>query len=99
MELAPVSMAFRLPPVRVTRFVGAGGSFGGDRVAKEEERDISGVGSLDLEGEDDWREFVGWCSGVEVTAVDGINGAEERGKTKMGGLASVDVAVTGSGAI
>ena len=50
-------------------------------------------------GEDDWWECVGLCSGVEVTAVDGNNGAEERGNTKMGGLASGYVAVMGSGAI
>ena len=36
---------------------------------------------------------------MDVTAVDGSRGAEERGITRMGGLASADVAVTGSGTI
>ena len=34
-----------------------------------------------------------------MTAVDGSRGAEERGITRMGGLAYADVAVTGSGTI
>ena len=34
-----------------------------------------------------------------MTAVEGSRGAEERGITRMGGLASVDVAVTGRGMI
>ena len=54
-------------------------------MAEEEERDISGVGSLDLEGEDDWRESVGWCRGVWVTSMGGRSGEEERGNTKIGG--------------
>ena len=34
-----------------------------------------------------------------MTAVDGMRGAEERGITRSGGLASAGVEVTGSGAI
>ena len=85
--------------VGVTRFVGASSFGDGDLVAGEDDWDPAGVCSLCLVGEDDWREWVCLCSVVEVTAVDGTNGAEERGNTNMGGLASGYVAVMGSGAI
>ena len=65
---------------------------GGDLVAEEEDRDISGVCLLDLEGEEDWRESVDLCRGVR-------SGAEDRGTAGIGGCDSVGMAVTGSGAI
>ena len=68
-------------------------------MAEEEDRDISEVCLLDLEGEEDWWESVGLCKGVMDLSMGGRRGAEDRGTAGIGGCDSVGMAVAGSGAI
>ena len=91
LELATETGAFRFSDVlRVTRLIREG-AFGGDAsslcVADEEVRDwvCLGEGEWCLVGEE-------WCSGVTVSAVEGVGGADDSGAMSWGRLGTTATA-------